>query len=111
MDVAVILTYRCNSKCSMCNIWKYPTHPQDEISLETLDKIPYGVDYLNLTGGEPTLRNDLPELIAYAESKGQITGLNTNVSRSGGGQSHNNMQPYLAVSFCIALQGLFPTRN
>ncbi len=63
MDVAVILTYRCNSKCSMCNIWKFPTHPKDEVSLETLDKIPYGVDYLNLTGGEPTLRNDLPEIV------------------------------------------------
>lgn len=28
-----------------------------------------------------------------------------------GGQAHNNMQPYLAVNFCIALQGLFPSRN
>jgi len=30
---------------------------------------------------------------------------------NGGGQAHNNMQPYLAVHFCIALQGLFPSRN
>lgn len=29
----------------------------------------------------------------------------------GGGQAHENMQPYLAVNFCIALQGLFPSRN
>ena len=63
MDVAVILTYRCNSKCSMCNIWKYPTHPKEEVTLETMDKIPYGVDYLNLTGGEPTLRSDLPDIV------------------------------------------------
>jgi microcystin-dependent protein len=28
-----------------------------------------------------------------------------------GGQSHQNMQPYLVVDFCIALQGLFPPRN
>ena len=28
-----------------------------------------------------------------------------------GGQAHENMQPYLAVSFAIALQGLFPSRN
>ena len=33
------------------------------------------------TGGEATLRNDLPELIAHAESNGQITGLNTNARR------------------------------
>jgi len=29
----------------------------------------------------------------------------------GGGQAHENMQPYLAVNFCIALRGLFPSRN
>ena len=29
----------------------------------------------------------------------------------GGGQSHNNMQPCLALNFCIALQGLFPSRS
>jgi len=29
----------------------------------------------------------------------------------GGGQAHNNMQPFLALNFCIALQGLFPSRN
>ena len=33
------------------------------------------------TGGEPSLRQDLPELIAHAQSIGQITGLNTNARR------------------------------
>lgn len=33
------------------------------------------------------------------------------VDASGGGQSHNNMQPYLAVNFCIAISGTFPPRN
>ncbi len=33
------------------------------------------------------------------------------VANVGGGQGHENMQPYLAVNFCIALQGLFPSRN
>lgn len=47
----------------MCSIWKYPTHPHDEVTLDTLDKIPHGIDYLNLTGGEPTLRQDLPEIV------------------------------------------------
>lgn len=30
---------------------------------------------------------------------------------SGGSQAHENRQPYLAVNFCIALQGIFPSRN
>ncbi|WJS04474.1 phage tail protein [Roseibium aggregatum] len=33
------------------------------------------------------------------------------VTNAGGGQAHNNMQPYLTLNFCIALQGLFPSRN
>ena len=33
------------------------------------------------------------------------------VTNAGGGQAHDNMQPYLTVNFCIALRGLFPSRN
>jgi len=33
------------------------------------------------------------------------------VNDTGGGQGHDNMQPWLAVNFCIALQGIFPSRN
>ncbi len=56
-----------------------------------------------------------------AAAVGQIysdPGANLNVNLAsgtvlnvGGGQAHNNMQPTLAVNFCIALQGLFPSRN
>lgn len=34
-----------------------------------------GIPHLIFTGGEPTLREDLPDLIAYAEANGQVTGL------------------------------------
>jgi microcystin-dependent protein len=30
---------------------------------------------------------------------------------TGGGQPHNNMQPFLTLNFCIALQGIFPPRS
>lgn len=33
------------------------------------------------------------------------------ITNVGGGQAHDNMQPYLALNYCIALQGLFPSRN
>ena len=33
------------------------------------------------------------------------------VANTGGGQGHNNMQPYLALNFVIALQGIFPSRS
>ncbi len=33
------------------------------------------------------------------------------VTNAGGGQAHNNMQPYLTLGYVIALRGLFPSRN
>jgi microcystin-dependent protein len=33
------------------------------------------------------------------------------ISTSGGGQAHANIQPYSVVNFCMALQGIFPSRN
>jgi microcystin-dependent protein len=33
------------------------------------------------------------------------------VAAVGGGQAHNNRQPYLALNFCIALQGVYPPRS
>jgi microcystin-dependent protein len=33
------------------------------------------------------------------------------VSSIGGSQPHENRQPYLALNFCIALQGVFPSQN
>ena len=45
-------------------------------------------------------------------SGGADTTMNAGVvSPSGGGAAHNNMQPYLVISFGIALMGIFPSRN
>jgi radical SAM protein with 4Fe4S-binding SPASM domain len=82
MDLAV--TYRCNNDCAHC----YNARERNFPELDTehwkliLDKLwELGVPHIVFTGGEATLRNDLPELIAHAESNGQITGLNTNARR------------------------------
>jgi len=43
---------------------------------------------------------------------GNLTALNpASVTNTGGSQAHLNMQPYLVLSFCIALQGIFPSQN
>jgi radical SAM protein with 4Fe4S-binding SPASM domain len=82
MDLAV--TYRCNNDCAHC----YNERPRDYPELDTaqwktiLDRLwQLGIPHVVFTGGEPTLRSDLPELVAHAESNGQITGLNTNARR------------------------------
>jgi microcystin-dependent protein len=44
-----------------------------------------------------------------AQSAVNILAQGTNIT--GGSQPHNNMPPYLVINFCIALQGIFPSRN
>jgi radical SAM protein with 4Fe4S-binding SPASM domain len=106
LDLA--LTYRCNNDCAHCYNVKHPSlgHPsllpkmgegsglalshieggRDELSTDNwkriLDKAwELGIPHIIFTGGEPTLRDDLTELVAHAEKNGQITGLNTNARR------------------------------
>jgi MoaA/NifB/PqqE/SkfB family radical SAM enzyme len=78
MDLTIISTFRCNSKCQMCYIWKNPTEPKEEISLETLSKLPGGFDNLNVSGGEPTLRKDLHELIDLVYPKARVVEISSN---------------------------------
>jgi microcystin-dependent protein len=47
----------------------------------------------------------------YGPAVATTTLLPTSVSFMGGSQPHDNMQPYLGINFCIALSGLFPSRN
>jgi radical SAM protein with 4Fe4S-binding SPASM domain len=98
LDLA--LTYRCNNDCAHCYNVEHPAltpnpspheaHPEGagrgELTTadwkRVLDKAwGLGIPHIIFTGGEPTLRDDLPELIAHAESNGQISGLNTNARR------------------------------
>ncbi len=61
------VTYRCNARCVMCNIWQ--GDHTDELTTEEWDGVLAdaffrSVESVSLTGGEPTLREDLPQLAA-----------------------------------------------
>jgi len=82
MDLA--LTFRCQNNCIHC--YAGGPHETDELSTDqwkrVIDKLhSIGVFILTFTGGEPTLREDLPELLLYAENRGAVTGLITNGRR------------------------------
>jgi radical SAM protein with 4Fe4S-binding SPASM domain len=82
MDLAI--TYRCNNDCAHCYNARERNFPElgTEQWFKILDQLwALGIPHIVFTGGEATLRNDLPELIRHAESNGQITGLNTNARR------------------------------
>ncbi len=60
-------TWVCDARCTMCNNWKWGDRKSD-MTLEQLEPIlnsPFwgAVENLNISGGEPTTRNDLPEMV------------------------------------------------
>ena len=62
LNGTVIVTYRCNARCSMCSRYKAPSRPEEEITVETIRKLP-PMYFTNVTGGEPFIRTDLREII------------------------------------------------
>jgi len=82
MDLA--LTFRCQNNCVHC----YSGGPHESVELTTeewkkiIDRLyELGIFIVDFTGGEPTLREDLPELLLHAQKKGVVTGLVTNGRR------------------------------
>jgi MoaA/NifB/PqqE/SkfB family radical SAM enzyme len=67
VNITVSVSYRCNSRCKTCNVWLLPN---DDLTLyewdrvfESLGHAPY---WFTFSGGEPTLRKDLPQMVARA---------------------------------------------
>lgn len=78
MECSIITTYRCNAKCKMCEIWKNPTKPSEEFSPELLNKLPEGLARINITGGEPSIRHDLIDIVKILRSKAKKIDISTN---------------------------------
>ena len=70
MDASIIVTYRCPMRCKMCNIWDNPTKVSEEFKPELLEKLPK-VDTVNITGGEPFVREDIEDIgkILFTKTK------------------------------------------
>ncbi len=52
----------------MCNTWQFPSKKEKEIGLDVYEKLPF-IDTINVTGGEPFLRNDLEDIIGVLRRK------------------------------------------
>lgn len=77
LNGTVIVTYRCNAKCTMCNRYKVPSKPEEEISLETIKKLPE-MYFTNITGGEPFIRDDLKDIVRELYKKSDRIVISTN---------------------------------
>ncbi|EFH87449.1 radical SAM protein [Ktedonobacter racemifer] len=67
LNLTISVSYRCNSRCKTCNVWQ---RPNDDFTLEeyerTFASIGRAAYWFTFSGGEPTLRRDLPQIIASA---------------------------------------------
>lgn len=77
LNGTVIVTYRCNARCSMCNRYKAPSKPEEEISIETIRKLPK-MYFTNITGGEPFIRTDLKDIVRELYKKSDRIVISTN---------------------------------
>jgi radical SAM protein with 4Fe4S-binding SPASM domain len=79
MDLA--LTYKCDNACKHCYLpaGRLPKELDTSQWKQVMSKLwDIGIPHVCFTGGEATLRPDLPELVAHAEETGLVTGLLTN---------------------------------
>lgn len=74
---SLIVTYRCNAKCVMCGCHRHPTDPREEWSPGLIRKLPE-MAFANITGGEPFLRGDLPEIVRELHGKADRIVISTN---------------------------------
>lgn len=77
LNGTVIVTYRCNARCTMCNRYKAPSRPDEEISIETIKKLP-PMYFTNITGGEPFIRTDLKDIVRELYKKSDRIVISTN---------------------------------
>lgn len=74
---SIIVTYRCNARCNMCDCYHYPTKPSEEVQLKTLEKLPK-LSFANITGGEPFIRRDIEEVVDLVRKKADRVVISSN---------------------------------
>lgn len=85
----------------------------------TISELPQHVHTLNATSAQATTNTPANNLVTGQSTAANLYGAAGNlqamspaaVGNVGGSQAHLNMQPFLVLSFCIALQGIFPSPN
>jgi len=92
---------RAGAESHTLNIQEIPAHTHTVRAVNAAPNAasPANNNFASQTGFSPY--GSTPEAVMPASVSSSV----------GGNQPHNNMSPYLCLNFCIALQGVFPSRN
>ncbi len=114
------VTGRCNAKCGHCFYWENLGPKHFGLTLENIEKVAISMpDFgtLLLSGGEPTLRSDLPELISifYAHNNIRTVSIPTNgllpERIANIAEEIAQISPDLSVTFNISIDGFAETHD
>ena len=108
LNGTVIVTYRCNARCNMCNRYKAPSKPEEEITVETIRKLPE-MYFTNITGGEPFIREDLKDIVRELYKKSDRIVISTNGFFTD--QIVDLCREFPQVGIRISIEGLEQTNN
>jgi len=107
-DTSIITTYRCQMRCQMCNIWKNPSEQTKEVLPKELEILPQ-LKFINVTGGEPFLRDDLEEIVEVLFTKTKRIVISTS------GYHYKKIfklaEKYPNIGVRVSIEGLAQTNN
>jgi MoaA/NifB/PqqE/SkfB family radical SAM enzyme len=66
-EAVLAVTLGCNSRCLTCDLWREKRGP--ELKPADYERLPSSLTHINLSGGEPYLRDDLPEIYSVLRDK------------------------------------------
>jgi radical SAM protein with 4Fe4S-binding SPASM domain len=66
-DATIAVTYRCDARCRMCNIWQLD--PQEFLKADDYSKVPSTLRDINISGGEPFLRKEMADIVRIVNDK------------------------------------------
>jgi MoaA/NifB/PqqE/SkfB family radical SAM enzyme len=83
--LAHAITYACNSRCKTCTYWQMTRRKNEDLSTTDVFRLldeaySCGMRGYYLFGGEPSVRNDIGDVVEYARRRGFLTTMNTNGS-------------------------------
>ena len=108
LNGTVIVTYRCNARCTMCNRYKAPSLPEEELSVDTIRKLP-DMYFTNITGGEPFIREDLAEIVSVLMEKSDRIVISTNGFFTD--RIVDLARKFPSIGIRISIEGLEETNN
>ena len=90
--------YKCNNSCKFCWVEAYGRKGHDSTTQEIFEKIKIakqiGAEMVVLSGGEPTIRNDLFKILSFIKKQGMSLGLGTNGRMFSSDRFFNKIKKY-----------------